>query len=77
MQRQVNTLLYCLGEEAKNILVLTNIGDDDRKKYDGVLAKFDDSFRVRKNVIIEQAKFSKCSQLPDEPPNSSLPASII
>ena len=66
-ERQVNTLLYCLGEEAEDILASTNIGEEDRKKYDSVLAKFDSFFSVRKNVIIERAKFNKRSQLPDEP----------
>ena len=47
-EHQVNTLLYCLGEEAKDILALTNIGEEDRKKYDSVLAKFDGFFSVRK-----------------------------
>ena len=36
---QVNTLLYSLSEEAEDILTLTNIGKEDRKKYDSVLAK--------------------------------------
>ena len=27
-EHQVNTLLYCLGEEAKDILVSTNIGEE-------------------------------------------------
>lgn len=66
-ERQVNTLLYCLGEEAEDILTSTNISDDDRKQYATVMEKFDRFFRVRKNVIIELAKFNKHVQLPDEP----------
>ena len=66
-ERQVNTLLYCLGEEAEDILTSTNISDDDRKQYAMVMEKFDHFFRVRKNVIIERAKFNKRTQLPDEP----------
>ena len=66
-QCQVNTLLYCLGKEAEDILASTNIGEEDRKKYDSILAKFDSFFSVRKNVIIECAKFNKCSQLPGKP----------
>ena len=62
-----NTLLYCLGEEAYHILASTNIGEEDRKKYDSVLVKFDSFFNVRKNVIIEHTKFNKHSQLPGEP----------
>ena len=66
-ERQINTLLYCLGEEAEDILTSTNISDENRKNYDSVLASFDGFFKVRKNVIIERAKFNKRSQLPDEP----------
>ena len=29
-ERQVNTLLYCLGEEAEDILTSTNIGETER-----------------------------------------------
>jgi len=61
--RQVNTLLYCLGEEADDVLNLTNIADEARKKYEDVLAKFDSFFKVRKNVTIERARFnSRCQQ---------------
>ena len=30
-ERQVSTLLYCLGEEADNVLTLTNISMESRK----------------------------------------------
>ena len=63
-EEQVSTLLYCLGEEAEDILVLTNISEDQRKQYEVVLLKFDSFFHVRKNVIIERAKFNRRSQLP-------------
>ena len=29
--RQVNTLLYCLGEEAKDVLASTDISDEDKE----------------------------------------------
>jgi len=62
-ERQVNTLLYCLGEEAEDVLNSTNISDESRKKYQDVLAKFDCFFKVRKNVTIERAHFnSRCQQ---------------
>ena len=60
-------MLYCLGEEAEDILASTNVSDDQRKQYEAVLLKFDSFFRVRKNVIIERAKFNRRSQLPNEP----------
>ena len=60
--RQVSILLYCLGEEADDILTSTNITDDHRKKYSVVLAKFDSHFKVCKNVIFERARFNRHEQ---------------
>ena len=64
--RQVSTLLYCLGEDADDVLTSTNATQDERKKFDDVLAKFDAFFRVRQNVIFERAKFNKRVQLAGE-----------
>ena len=66
-ERQVSTLLYCLGKEAEDILESTGITDEHRKEYSQVLLKFDTFFRVRKNVIIERVKFNRRYQLPEEP----------
>ena len=60
--RKISTLLYCLGEESEDVLTSTNISDDDRKKYDAVVGKFDAFFNVRKNVIHERARFNQRSQ---------------
>lgn len=57
-ERQISTLLYCLGEDADDVLTSTNISDESRKKYTDVLAKFDAHFQVRKNVIFERAWFN-------------------
>ena len=46
--RRISTLLYCLGEEANDVLSSTNITSDDRKKYDSVVEKLDDYFQVRR-----------------------------
>ena len=35
-QCQVNTQLYCLGDDAEDVLHSTNISADDRKQYNGV-----------------------------------------
>ena len=35
---------------------------DDRKGYSKVLKKFDDFFKVRKNVIYERARFNRRKQ---------------
>ena len=64
--RQVSTLLYCLGEEAEDVLASANITEDDRKKYESVLAKLDEFLKVRRNVIFERARFNQRSQREDE-----------
>ena len=49
--RQVSTLLYCLGEEADDVLTSTNISEDNRKLYSAVIAKINEHFKVRRNII--------------------------
>ena len=61
-ERQVSTLLYCLGEQAEAVLTSTNATPDERKEYATVLAKFDGFFKVRKNVIFERARFNRRNQ---------------
>ena len=36
-KHQVSTLLYCLREDADNVLTSTNISDENKKKYTEVL----------------------------------------
>ena len=62
-QRQVSTLLYCLGEGAEDVLSSTNISEDERKAYSAVLKKFDNFFQIRKNIIFERAWFNRRDQL--------------
>ena len=47
-EHQVNTLLYCLGDDAEDVLRSTNISEEDRKKYGEVLENFDQIFRYGK-----------------------------
>ena len=60
--RQVSSILYCLGDEAHDVLTSMSITADDRKKYAKVLEKFDQHFDVRKNVIFERARFNKINK---------------
>ena len=62
---QVSTLLYCLGEEADDMLTSMNITPENQKKFADVIQKFDKFFKVWKNVIFERS-----SQILQ---NSSLP----
>lgn len=39
-EKQISTLLHCLGEEAESVLSSTNATTDDRKDYDVVMQKF-------------------------------------
>ena len=65
-EKQVSTLLYCLGEEAEAILESTNIKDEEWKVYNTVVQKFDDFFKIHKNVIYECARFNCRNQLQGE-----------
>ena len=60
--RQVSTLLYCMGEEAKDVLKSTSITEDEKKSYEEVLGKFNDYFKVQKNVIFERARINHRNQ---------------
>ena len=64
--RQVSTLLYCLGEEANDVLASTHISEEDKKVFSKVVEKLDDYFKVRHNVIFERARFNQRNQLPGE-----------
>ena len=73
-EKQVSTLLYCLGEETEAVLTSTNITDDEKKVYCTVMSKFDGYFRVRKNVIFEIARFNRHSQQAGESANQYITA---
>ena len=45
-ERQVSTLLYCLGEDAEDVLDTMKITSENRKKYSKVVDVFDDHFKV-------------------------------
>ena len=65
-ERQISTLLYCLGGEADDVLRMTNITTEERKKYTTVIEKFDSHFKVRRNLIFERARFNKRDQMEGE-----------
>ena len=52
-ENQVNTLIYCMGDEA-DVLHRLNISADQRGTYQGVR----DGCQVKENVIYECAKFN-------------------
>ncbi|KAK3107078.1 hypothetical protein FSP39_006562 [Pinctada imbricata] len=61
-EAQVNTLSYSMGPESDEVLSSLKLSADDLKKYDTVKGKFNEYFVVRRNVIIERAKFNQRMQ---------------
>ena len=57
-ERKISTLLYCLGDDANEVLTSTSIMAEERKLYEGVLAKLD----VLQSSIYERARFNKRDQ---------------
>ena len=55
-ERDVCTLLYCLGKDAENVLSSINITAEERKQYDVVVQTFDAFFTVQRNNIFEKSK---------------------
>jgi len=47
-EQQISTPLYCLGEDAEDVLDTTRITSEDKKKYSKVFESFDSYFKVKK-----------------------------
>ena len=62
-ERKISTLLYCLRDDADEVLTSTSMQAEERKLYEDVLAQLDEFFKVRRNVIIyKRARFNKRDQ---------------
>ena len=61
-EKQVNMLLYTMGDLAEDILHMFNLSETDKKKYEVVKQKFDSYFGKKRNVIFERAKFNRRKQ---------------
>ena len=73
-ENQVNTLVYCMGDEAEDVLKGLTLTADERKGYTDVKAGLDAFFVPKKNVIYERAKFNQRVQLPGETVDSFITA---
>ena len=58
-ESQINTLIYTMGDQADDILLSFQLSEEDKKKYDIVLTKFQGHFVKRRNVIYERMKFNQ------------------
>ena len=56
---QVNTLLYAMGPQSEGVFSQFSLSEDDSKKYDVVITKFDNHFAAKRNVIHERAMHVK------------------
>ena len=56
-ENRVNSLLYCMGEKADDVLEGLNV--TDHNNYDDVVAAFQNFFIRKKNVIYERAIFNR------------------
>ena len=65
--KQINTLIYLMGDRAEDLLFSFNLKTADAKQYKTVFEKFDSHFSGNKNIIYERAKFNRRSQRPGEP----------
>ncbi|XP_042072880.1 uncharacterized protein K02A2.6-like [Haplochromis burtoni] len=65
-ENQVNTLIYCMGDEADDVLRGLKLSDVDQRDYAKVRDSFHNFFIVRKNVVYERARFNMRKQEPNE-----------
>ncbi|KAL4008446.1 hypothetical protein ACER0C_002298 [Sarotherodon galilaeus] len=61
-ENQVNTLIYCMGDEADDVLRGLKLSDVDQRDYAKVRDGFHNFFIVRKNVVYECARFNMRKQ---------------
>lgn len=57
-ENQVNTLIYSMGEEANDIVILFGLTTAEAKQYNTVKDKFESHFVVKRKVIFKRAKFN-------------------
>ena len=55
--------MYCMGEDAEEVLATTNITVEQKKEFRQVVQKFDEYFKVRKNLVYKRASFNLANQL--------------
>ena len=68
--QQINTMIYCMDNEASDTFRSFTFAEGQGKKYDKVKEKFDPHFITKRNVIFEHAKFNLRKQEPKEPVNA-------
>lgn len=65
-ESQVNTFIYCMGDEADDVLRGLKLTEAEQRQYGMVRDGFNDFFIVKKNVVYERARFNMRKQEPHE-----------
>ena len=63
---QIGTLIYCMGDQAEDILSTFELSEEDAKVYKTVSDRFNSHFVADRNIIYERAKFNKRTQAEGE-----------
>ena len=58
---QVSALIYTMGREAEHVYKSFTLAEGDDAKFDVILAKFDEHFVQKRNIIHERHVFTKGS----------------
>ena len=64
--KQINTLIYAMGDEADDILRSFQLTATQKKKYDMIKERFENYFVVKRNVFFERVKFNRRIQAEGE-----------
>ena len=56
--KQVNALIYTMGDEADDIITSFGLSEQEMKSYETVRNRFENHFIAKRNVIFERAKFN-------------------
>ncbi len=71
---QVNTLIYCMGDEADDVLRGQPLSNPQHQEYETVKETFNRFFMPKKNVIYERARFNQRVQQTNEPVDNFITA---
>ncbi|UYV77006.1 hypothetical protein LAZ67_14002793 [Cordylochernes scorpioides] len=72
--KQVNMLVYCMGDNADDILLSCKIASDQLENYGKVIECFESHFIPRRNIIYERARFNQRCQQEGEKVNEFITA---
>ena len=63
---QINSLIYCMGSKADDILDSLTLTNDEKRVYATIAKKLGEYFIPKRNVIFERVKFNQRVQLEGE-----------